>query len=179
MRNHVVRHGGALMVLLGLLGAVSAQADEAPVEGYIMTVYSNMAHGKKILDGSEKRAIAKLARKDDLHAGYLEGEINLCVAYTKAKQVEKATAACDSAIALSLKDAKRIKRSTPFGRSSVQVADTGRAIALTNRGVLHAIAGETAQARAKFEMAMELKSTEQSAKANLAVLESKLAASRS
>ena len=179
MRNHAARHGGALIVLLGLLGAVSAQADEAPAQGYIMTVYSNMAHGKKILYGSEKRAITKLARKDDLRAGYLEGDINLCVAYTKAKLVEKATAACDSAIELSIKDAKRIKRSTPFGRSSVQVADTGRAIALTNRGVLHAIVGEEAQARAKFEMAMELKSTEQSAKTNLAVLESRLAASRS
>ena len=68
---------------------------------------------------------------------------------------------------------------TPNETKAVQVVDTSRAIALTNRGVLHAIAGEDAQARAKFEMAMQLKSTEQSAKANLAVLERKLAASRS
>lgn len=179
MKIGTVHNGSALIALLGLLGAVSAQADQQPTQGYIMTVYSNMAYGKTILDGSERKAISMLARSDDARVGYLEGQINLCVAYTKAKRVQKATEACDSAIALSLKDAKRIKRSAPFGGYSVRIAETGRAVALTNRGVLHAIAGEAAEARAKFEMAMGLESTEQSAKANLAVLERRIAGSRS
>ncbi|MDH3620504.1 MAG: hypothetical protein OER91_06425 [Gammaproteobacteria bacterium] len=179
MKTDVVRNGGALVALLGFLGTAYAQAEEPSTDGYIMTVYSNMAHGEKILDGSENKAISKLARGDNQRAGYLEGQINLCVAYTKAKEVERATEACDSAIELSLKDQKRRKRTTSFGRYSIRVAETGRAIALTNRGVLHAIVGEAAQARAKFEMAMELQSTEQSAKTNLALLERRIASSRS
>ncbi len=175
MKTEVVARGRTLAVLLGLLGAFSAQADEQATEGYVMTVYSNMAQGEKILDGSESQAISKLARNQETQVGYLEGQINLCVAYARTKQVQKATEACDAAIKLSERDARRIKRTTPFGRYSVRVAETGQAIALTNRGVLHAIAGEEAQARAKFEMAMQLESSEESAKANLARLERRLA----
>ena len=179
MKTDVIRNRAALLVLLGLLGAVSAQAEEQSTNGYIMTVYSNMAHGRTILDGSEKKAISKLARDNGARVRYLEGQINLCVAYTKTRQVRKATEACDAAIEQSLNDAKRIKRSSSFGRYAVQIANTGRAIALTNRGVLHAIAGEEAQARAKFESAMELQSTEQSARENLALLERRIANRRS
>ena len=58
-----------------------------------------------------------------------------------------------------------------FGRRTTQVADTGRAIALTNRGVLHAVSGETDKARLMFEMALMLNSKEESARTNLRFLD--------
>ena len=70
-----------------------------------------------------------------------------------------------------LKDARRLERSRMFGRQTTQVADTGRAIALTNRGVLHAVTGEKDKARLMFEMALMLKSKEESARTNLRFLD--------
>ena len=58
-----------------------------------------------------------------------------------------------------------------FGRRTTQVADSGRAIALTNRGVLHAVSGETDKARLMFEMALMLNSKEESARTNLLFLQ--------
>jgi len=162
-----------LTILSGLLVAAAAQADEALPPGYVMTVYSDMAHGAKILKGSEGEAIAKLSGPKKLRAAYLADQINLCVAYTKDNQLDKAVVACDSAIQASDKEARRIKRSDLYGRASVRIADTGRAIALTNRGVLHAIAGEREQARMLFKTATELRSKETSAQHNLALLSHK------
>lgn len=174
MKIVTARKQSLFIAMLALCNSVPALADDTVSQGYIMTVYSDMAHGQKVLDGAETRAIQRLSRNGKARVGYLEGQVNLCVAYAKTRQAEKAVEACDSAIESSLKQAQRLEQTRKFGRRSTQVADTGLAIALTNRGVLHAIAGEENDARAKFEMAIDLESTEQSARANLALLESRL-----
>ena len=162
-------------VSLMLFGAATAQAGEDQPQAYVMTVYSDVAHGSEIIDGAPRDVIAKLSRKADPRATKLAGQVNLCVAYTKTKQLEKAMELCDSAVAAALKDARRLERSKMFGRQTTQVADTGRAIALTNLGVLHAISGERDKARLMFEMAMMLESKEKSAQINLRLLERKTA----
>ena len=174
MNTRVVRHGAILAILIGIAGAVPAQASERQPAAYVMTVYDNVSHGQAILDGPAEEAIARLAsrhRKD-----LLTDRTNLCVAYVKAKQIGKAADACDSAIRASESEARRLKLSEPFGRRSDRIADTGRAIALTNRGVVHALAGETDRARVMFEKAMLLDSTEDSAAGNLARLDRRIAA---
>jgi len=171
MRIEAAQHASLFVALFALCSSTPTMADEAVTQGYVMTVYSDLAYGQKVLDGAETKAIRKLSRNGEAKVKYLEGQTNLCVAYTKTKQVGKATVACDSAIESSLAKARRLGRTKEFGRQSAQVANTGRAIALTNRGVLHALAGEHEEARAKFELAIELQSTEQSAKSNLALLE--------
>lgn len=164
-------------VLLSLLSVIAAHAEEGRMDGYVMTVYSNVAHGSAILDGKSEKVVERLVRRSERSSGNLASHINLCVAYAKIKQLDKATAACDSAIAVSLSEADRLERLDMFGRRTTMVAETGRAIALTNRGVLHAITGESDEARAMFELAMQLESAEESARLNLSRLdESKSAA---
>ena len=163
--------GILLGISLLLFGAVAAHAGQDQPNAYVMTVYSDAAHGTEIIDGAPQEVIAKLSSKVDARSNELAGQVNLCVAYTKTKQLEKATEICDSAVAAALKDARRLERSNMFGRQTTQVADTGRAIALTNRGVLHAVTGEKARARLMFEMALMLKSTEESARTNLLFLD--------
>ena len=176
MKTDKTLSGRLLAISLVLLGAVTAQAGEDQPNAYVMTVYSDAAHGTDILNGAPQEVIAKLSRKADAHSNHLAGQVNLCVAYTKTNQLEKATEICDSAVAAALKDARRLERSKMFGRQTTQVADTGRAIALTNRGVLHAVTGEKAKARLMFEMALMLKSREESARTNLLFLEREAAA---
>ena len=57
--------------------------------------------------------------------------------------------------------------------------DTDRAIALTNRGVLHALNGQNDLARERFEQALDLKSRERSAEINLSLLDERTAGSGS
>ena len=171
MKTDKTLPGILLGISLLLFGAVTAHAGEEQPDAYVMTVYSDAAHGSKIIDGAPKDVIAKLSSKDGARSNALAGQVNLCVAYTKTMQLEKAAEICDSAIAAALKDARRLERSGIFGRQTTQVADTGRAIALTNRGVLHAVTGEKAKARLMFEMALMLKSKEESARTNLLFLD--------
>ncbi len=139
-----------------------------------MTVYSDMAHGETILDGSTAGAIEKLARKRTT----FETQVNLCVALAHERMLDKAVPVCDAAIALSKKQADRLRRSNEFGRWSKQIGNTGAAIALTNRGVLYAIEGNREQARALFEQAIGLGSREESAALNLNRLNAKADAGR-
>lgn len=176
MKTDKTLPGKLLGISLLLLGAVTVQAGEDQPNAYVMTVYSDTAHGTEIIDGTPQAVIAKLSRRADAGSNHLADQVNLCVAYTKTKQLEKATEICDSAVAAALEDARRLERSRIFSkRKMTQVADTGRAIALTNRGVLHAVTGEKAKARLMFEMALMLKSKEESARTNLLFLDKETA----
>ncbi len=171
MKPETVGLTRVFVIVAGLFAALSAQADGQPPQGFVMTVYSDAAQGDKILGGSTAEAIEKLSAKQGARSKYLQAQVNLCVAYAQTKQLDLAVEACDSAIESSAKEARRIERAKRFGRDSERVANTGRAIALSNRGVLHALAGERQRAEQMFEMAVALQSNEASALANLAVLE--------
>ena len=43
MKTTILRHGITLAVLLSLTAAATVQASERPADGYIMTVYEDMA----------------------------------------------------------------------------------------------------------------------------------------
>jgi len=174
MKTGTTRYSGLFGLLL-LVASATAQAESAQPSAYVMVVYSDVAHGEKVLSGAPEEVIAKLSRKKTRRLGILAVQVNLCVAYTKTKQLEQAHKACDAAITASQKEARRLERSEIFGRRTTLVAETGRAIALTNRGVLHAISGESEQARTLFELAMSLESENQSASTNLDLLERKVA----
>lgn len=175
MKTAHTRHRKALAALVGLTFTIAAQAAEFAPRGYVMTVYENMSGGSAILDGATEDVIPRLVERKDRGSSFLANQVNLCVAYAKATQIDAAADACDSAITASVKEAKRLNRSELFGRRTARIADTGRAIALTNRGVLHALEGEVEKARTLFELAIELDSAEESAKHNLVRLENKLA----
>ena len=161
-----------LALFLGLLGALSLQAAERPQDDYVMIVYSDLSHGRTILRGAPEKVIARLSRRLDGRNAIVADQINLCVAYTKTKQIELATRHCDAAVAESSRAAERRRSSDPVARQEARAAISNRAIALTNRGVLHAILGESDKAIELFQLAMTVEVTEEFAQNNLARLKS-------
>lgn len=154
-----------LALLLGTLCAWTAQATEA--QNFVMVVYSDSGYGESVLEGDLDGAISKLMRRDGEVNDFAE-QVSLCVALTKSRQFKQATEYCDMAIARSAHEARRLRGT--YGIHSTRTAAAPRALALTNRGVLHALAGEPEEARALFEMAREADLMEEYAQNNLARL---------
>lgn len=74
------------------------------------------------------------------------------------------------AIAESEREARRFRNymgRSPYSRAAV----SPRAVALTNRGVLHALTGQPEEARSLFEMAQDADLMEEYAQNNLARLQ--------
>jgi tetratricopeptide (TPR) repeat protein len=147
-------------------GAPLAAHETDPV--YTMTVIVDAAHGGKVAAGKYDRAIEKItARKSGRNA--YSRQTNLCVAYTKTGALEKATEACEEALAIVLDGADT--RGVLAG--TTQSAKVGRrylALALSNLGVLHAAKGSTDMARKNFREALALDSGLSAPKVNLARL---------
>lgn len=179
MKPELRKHASKLALALGLLGSLTAHAAEPPPQGYVMIVYSDLSHGKKIMRGAPEEVIARLSRRIDGPKSGVADQINLCVAYAKTKQIDLATTHCDAAVAESSRAANRGRSSNMFGRQEARAALTDRAIALSNRGVLHALLGESDKATLLFEMAMSFEATEEYAQNNLARLEASIVESDS
>lgn len=176
MKNRIARHGISLAVLLCV--TATAQADDQDTGHYIMTVYLDMAQGRAILDGSPGELIESVSEGTSGTTVSLEENMNLCVAYTQAKQVEHATAACDAALAGAAKQAKTAKRTSSVWIDPAYTARNGHAMALNNRGVLHALTGDHDAAREMFEAALEVGKRKKYVRKNLALLNEDLAAAQ-
>ena len=131
-----------------------------------MGSYSNAPGGKEIEAGDYDAAIASASgsfwKNNDEDA--LIAATNLCVAYTVKRDLEGAYAACGEALTL----ARRADNATAARFSGG--AATARA--LTNRGVLRAIAGDTLGAAADFRAAERSSGDWAAPSRNLAYLES-------
>ena len=126
-----------------------AHAHELP-SNFEMKVVKDEASGMKILDGDLDQAIDEISRSDIRPGERFFAENNLCVAYTLTARFDSAERACNDAI-----DAVK-----PAGeRRSAQdpLRARYRAIALSNRGVLHAMTGDPRLARADFANAKKLR----------------------
>ena len=154
-----------VLLMLGAFGVLTAQA----AENYVMVVYSDSAQGNAILEDKLDEAISELGPGEGGARGFAE-QVSLCVALTKTSQFERATEYCDMAIAESAREARRVRRNNYFHGHSARISAAPKAIALTNRGVLHAVAGEPEEARMLFEMAREADLMEEYAQNNLARL---------
>ena len=132
---------------------------------YTMTVVVDAAQGRKVVAGKYDHAIAKLAAKKSRARAY-EIHTNLCVAYTKTGDIDRATVECEAAVtALRKRDKGTRSSSTPL-----YVADANRsqlAVALSNLGVLEVVKGRPEAARQNFELALELDSRLAAARANI------------
>ena len=140
---------------------------ETRTSAFEMMVISDSSHGKTVLSGSYDTAIHKLstAKKADF-AKYT----NLCVAYTKSKNLDRAAEACQ--LAVSLAEEKALREVGKRGLSYLEHRNTQRnyAMALSNRGVLSAVKGDLDQAERDFNAAMELNTRNKRVKNNLARL---------
>lgn len=156
---------GLLLLAAGAGFSVAANADE-PV--YTMTTIVDAAYGSKITAGRYEEAIEKITAKHDL-TGRFSSNTNLCVAYTKTGNAEKALAACDRAVALASEMA--FERGTGLPRSAQQrKRNTYLSLSLVNLGVLHAVNGQRKAAHAYFTEALKVGSLKRVARVNLARL---------
>ena len=153
---------------------VAASADEP---AFTMTTITDSAHGAEIAAGKYEQAIEKITAADD--DGTYFNSTNLCVAYTKTGNVVDALTACDAAIeqANSMSfDRRSYSMSLDRQRySSKSLQERTRkkylALALSNRGVLHAATGDVELARQDFVEALGVSARSSVAKANLARLD--------
>ncbi len=151
----------ALVVWLAIAAPLAAEETD---EVYTMTVIVDAAHGTKVAAGNYERAIEKITAAKRSRDAYSK-QTNLCVAYTKTGALEKATAACEAALAIMLDG--REPRSAYFATAE-QADRVYLALALSNLGVLQAAKGSTDEARATFLRAVELDTDLSAPKINLA-----------
>lgn len=126
----------ALTALSLMAGYVAAEPAESNL--YEMLVISNEAFGEQLLDGQHATTIESIS-SSPIRIDRFSASNNLCVAYVRAKQVNKALAACK----------KAVNRSRLKNRRD-------QAIALSNLGVVRALKGDTDGARHSFKAALRL-----------------------
>lgn len=154
-------------LLASLIAAAPLAAEEAD-PAYTMTVIIDAAHGSKVAAGKYERAIEKITARKTARDAYYR-QTNLCVAYTKTGELEKATEACEAALAITLGGKK--PRSSYLGTvPSERIERMYLAVALSNLGVLHAAKGSPDFARRSFREALELETGLSAPKINLARL---------
>jgi Flp pilus assembly protein TadD len=108
----------------------------------------------------------KTSNRRSIHNYY--AATNLCVAYIMTHDLEGAKNVCNSAVT-----EIETSLSRKFARNNSAKAKTYRkflAIALSNRGVLHALAGDSELARGDFRDALELEARISAPEVNLARL---------
>jgi tetratricopeptide (TPR) repeat protein len=132
---------------------------------YTMTVIIDAAHGGKVAAGKYERAIEKISASKSKRDLYSK-QTNLCVAYTKTGDLDRATAACEAALAIMLDN--KSPRNSHLGPAQAGRSDRMYlALALSNMGVLHAAKGSPESARQSFRQALELDSGLSAPKTNL------------
>jgi hypothetical protein len=148
---------------IAIVGATSLSvASAASLE---MGSYLNAPGGKEIEAGNYDAAITlaktPIARHD--LEGALIAATNLCVAYTVKRELDGAYEACAEALTL----ARRVDKAT-----GARFRSEATARALTNRGVLRAVSGDTLGAAADFRAAERSSGKWAAPSRNLAYLES-------
>ncbi len=145
----------SLGVSLALLGGIAVAE---PAQGaFTMMAVIDRASGASLLAGKHEEAIRELSKRLPRRAEAFEVNNNLCVAYVQAREIEKAEAACDTAV-------EKSKR----GPSHEQ------AIALSNRGVLRALSGDHFGALYDLLAATHLKTHSRVAQQNLHRMHSRI-----
>ena len=163
---------GAFMALVcaTTLPITSLQAD--PRAGaYEMLVHTETMQGRRLARGDWEAA---LAMNEDIRLESFDALNNRCVSLTLAKDFDEAITACDLAVA-SVEVAAPPAGDLYRPRASARV---GKAIALTNRGVLHALIGDHESAEADFVAAAGMTKRLTAAEENLEKLRLKDAMAR-
>ena len=168
-RRNAKRLAGSALALAATLacGSAPAHPENSP---YTVGVIVDAAKGRTILAEKYESAISKLQEKETagLEAFFVAN--NLCVAYLKTGDPEKAVESCNTAV-------NTIE--SYFETPRARFGDSGKtityrrylAIALSNRGVVLVMNGSTEQAREDFLAALELRSDAREPEMNLARLD--------
>lgn len=154
-----------LALILSLLGSQLALAG-APEDNFKMIALIDQAEGELIVAGDYRKAIDKLAASG-LRSTSFSAHNNLCVAYTKEKKLEQAEIECNKAVALRNSINTAIN---PYMDTNTRNKARDKAIALSNRGVLHAIKGDQQRALQDFETSLQVYDRLRDVRENLALL---------
>lgn len=147
-------------------GFIAAFASVTQAEGgssaFVMTVIEDQAQGDRVVQGDYESAIAGIvARKN---SGGFSASNNLCVAYTKTRKLSEAEQACEKALR---------KSKTASGLRYDLAREKDYAVALSNRGVVRALLGDTEGARQDFERAAKVTDVVTAPAENLALLDAR------
>lgn len=163
-----------LLTCTMLTAAVSSYARDDAAR-YTMAAVIDAAFGHKVTAGRYDQAIEKITSKSRHFRQSFEASTNLCVAYTKVGDLDSAAVACDQAVA-KMRERTKGKGPEPVFRGANSIVDREfLAVALTNRGVLHAVSGEFDAAYRYFAEAQNLDAKIDTPRANLARIASDLA----
>lgn len=154
------------LLALGASGSVFAESNDPR---YTMTVIRDAAQGASVVSGNYQKAIARITNRRVTPDPFAEST-NLCVAYAKIGEIDKADAACDTALAI-VQDPNWAHRSGVLTGHGEKTRRKYLALALSNRGVLHAIRGDESSAERNFDEAMQLDRKNDVPRVNLARLE--------
>ena len=157
-----------LVALFAVSYTGAAFADKTEPK-YTMTVYSDSRYGMRVLNGDLDKAIESISVSKRNRRGEFESKTNLCVAHTKKGELEAARSVCDAAVSTARQDVsiRKTSRASDFAAAR----ERQLAVALSNRGVLRVVDGDTALAKADFEEAEALYSGFSAPKINLSRLE--------
>ena len=143
----------AALLISASLATATVNADISEADLYHMLVISNQHKGEALLAGRHAETIQALTRSP-VRANDFAASNNLCVAYVRTKQAQKALAACK----------KAVDRSRWAGRRD-------QAVALSNLGVVRALTGDTDGAQHAFKAAIRLNAEISAPRENLARLQ--------
>ena len=163
-KSHEIKQG-QLGTALGTLALAAtlltpAWAEDAPTTPFTMTVFSDQAYGKKVVSGKYGQVIKKITAGGHRARDKFASNNNLCVAYAKNRDIDKAVVACDAAIAQIRKREHRISKIPRSAEALVYRSNL--AVALSNRGVLRAVSGDIELAEADFRAAINLQTDQAS-----------------
>ena len=143
----------AALVLFATL-STPASGHEAPANPFKMAVVIDAAYGRTVVSGEYDKAIERITAGRNKSRDYFSSQINLCVAYAKTMEIEKARTACDAAVAHLRKDDGRVSRIKNSRNPDLRAYRSNLSAALSNRGVLLAATGDTDLAREDFVAAI-------------------------
>jgi tetratricopeptide (TPR) repeat protein len=147
-------------LLVAATTSVPALADDDQTTPFTMAVIIGGAEGDKVEAGHYEKAIDRITRNGRRMPRHFAGQVNLCVAYTKTHEIQKANVACEAAIAELKKQDSRMSRIRNDRNMELRAYKADLALALSNRGVLLAATGDTERARRDFQAALELRTGE-------------------
>lgn len=152
------------ILAIALFAASPAVAHDQE-SAFEMTVIRDAAYGGRVVAGQFDEAISRINAARVRPSQKFFAETNLCVAYTKSGDLESAHEACDEALALAF------PRGEVLPESRARIARRYEALALSNRGVLRAVSGDSDRARQDFRDALDLEAGLSAPGRNLAHLD--------
>lgn len=159
-----------LVIAAALAGVTPTTASAGTSDDALTMIMFDRAPGAAQIASGDYALAARIARTMPVAgaASRFESLTQICVASLKCGELAAARSACDRAVIAS----RAHDLGTPiYGSPDREARTTRRVIALTNRGVVHAISDDEQAAARDFEAALQLNADQREPRANLAYLE--------